>query len=367
MTVNNTTNDNARNSSYSQSGGKKFRRIASLTYQKLTTNTNEHLIPKTTSSVTNYPHNTSSQGLKYPWLRLPPTPQLPYPHHGQYAQINNISIWYTIYGPKNGAPVLFLHGGLSKSDYWGLQVRQLQKTYKCILMDSRAQGRSSSSSANITYDLMTSDVVSLLNYLGFSKIHLVGWSDGANIGLNLAMNHPDRLYSLFAFGANYHPSSGNDTSIPPVFAAYLERTQAEYEAFNPNKSYEILFNDLLTMWSIYPNWTKVDFEKIPLDLPVWIVDGDHDEVVSREQPDTMASWIPQAGELILPRTGHFAPIQESTMFATSLEQFLAEVTNTTTCSNYRFICINNCSRISVDSFYTLVLIFMFRLMLEYAG
>ncbi|CAF4270288.1 unnamed protein product, partial [Rotaria sordida] len=61
MTVNNTINDNARNSSYSQSGGKKFRRIASLTYQKLTTNTNEHLIPKTTSSVTNYPHNTSSQ------------------------------------------------------------------------------------------------------------------------------------------------------------------------------------------------------------------------------------------------------------------------------------------------------------------
>ncbi|CAF1489475.1 unnamed protein product, partial [Rotaria sordida] len=78
------------------------------------------------------------------------------------------------------------------------------------------------------------------------------------------------------------------------------------------------------MWSIYPNWTKVDFEKIPLDLPVWIVDGDHDEVVSREQPDTMASWIPQAGELILPRTGHFALIQESTMFTTSLGQFLAE-------------------------------------------
>ncbi|CAF0797567.1 unnamed protein product [Rotaria sordida] len=371
MTVNNTTNDNARNSSYSQSGGKKFRRIASLTYQKLTTNTNEHLIPKTTSSVTNYPHNTSSQVLivnsEYPWLRLPPTPQLPYPHHGQYAQINNISIWYTIYGPKNGAPVLFLHGGLSKSDYWGLQVRQLQKTYKCILMDSRAQGRSSSSSANITYDLMTSDVVSLLNYLGFSKVHLVGWSDGANIGLNLAMNHPDRLYSLFAFGANYHPSSGNDTSIPPVFAAYLERTQAEYEAFNPNKSYEILFNDLLKMWSIYPNWTKVDFEKIPLDLPVWIVDGDHDEVVSREQPDTMASWIRQAGELILPGTSHFAFIQEPTRFTTALEEFLTEVTKTTSCSNYRFLRSNSCLGISADSFYTLVLIFVFRWMLEYAG
>ncbi|CAF3774984.1 unnamed protein product, partial [Rotaria sp. Silwood1] len=280
--------------------------------------------------------NSTVVNSEYPWLRLPPTPQLPYPHHGQYAQINDISIWYTIYGPKHGAPILFLHGGLANSNYWGLQIQQLQNTYKCILMDSRAQGRSSSSSANITYDLMTSDVVSLLNYLGVSKIHLVGWSDGANIGLNLAMHHPGRLYSLFAFGANYHSSGGNDASIPPIFVAYLKRTQAEYEAFNANKSYEIVFNDLLTMWAIYPNWTKVDLGKIPSDLPVWIVDGDHDEVVNREQPDTMASWIPQAGELILPRTSHFAFIQEPTRFTTALEEFLAEVTKTTACSNYRF-------------------------------
>ncbi|CAF3179364.1 unnamed protein product [Rotaria sp. Silwood2] len=304
---------------------------------------------------------------EYPWLRLPPTPQLPYPHYGQYAQINNISIWYTIYGPKNGAPVLFLHGGLANSDYWGLQIQQLQSTYKCILMDSRAQGRSSLSSGNITYDLMTTDVISLLDYLSFSKIHLVGWSDGANIGLNLAMNHPDRLYSLFAFGANYDSSGGNDASMPPVFTAYLKRTQAEYEALNPNKQYETLLNDLLAMWASYPNWTKVDFGKIPLDLPVWIVGGDHEEVINREQTDTMASWIPQAGELILPRTSHFAFIQEPARFSTDLEEFLTEVTDTTTCSNYRFICINNCSGISADPLYTLALIFAFRLMLGYAG
>ena len=106
---------------------------------------------------------------EYPWLRLPPTPELPNPHHGQYAQINNISIWYTIYGPTNGVPVLFVHGGLANSDYWGLQVQQLQSTYKCILIDSRAQGRSPSSSTNITYDLMTSDVVGLLDLSWFQQ------------------------------------------------------------------------------------------------------------------------------------------------------------------------------------------------------
>jgi pimeloyl-ACP methyl ester carboxylesterase len=303
----------------------------------------------------------------YPWLRLPRTPQLPSPHHGQYAPINNISIWYTIYGPENGAPVLFVHGGLANSDYWGLQVQQLQSTYKCILIDSRAQGRSPSSSTNITYDLMTSDVISLLDYLGFSKVHLVGWSDGANIGLNLAMNHPNRLYSLFAFGGNYKTSDSNDTSIPPVFVVFMQRAQAEYEKFNPGKQYDILLNDILTLWRSYPKWTKVDFEKIPSDLPVQIVDGDHDEVIPRNQTDTMATWIPQAGELILPRTSHFAMIQDPIMFTTALEQFLAEATNATTCPNYRFVCNNNCSGISASSFYTLGLVIAFLLMLGYAG
>ena len=300
---------------------------------------------------------------EYPWLRLPPTPQLPSPHHGQYAPINNISIWYTMYGPTNGVPVLFVHGGLANGDYWGLQVQQLQSTYRCIIMDSRAQGRSPAPSTNMTYDLMTSDVISLLDYLGFSKVHLVGWSDGANIGLNLAMNHPNRLYSLFAFGGNYKTSDGNSTDIPPVFAAFMKRAEAEYEAFNPGRPYDIVLNDILTLWRTYPKWTKTDFEKIPSDLPVLIVDGDHDEVIPRAQTDTMASWISQAGELLLPRTSHFALIQDPFMFTTSLAQFLAEATNTTISLDCRFSCNNKCSGVSGDSFYTLVLIIAFQLML----
>lgn len=311
--------------------------------------------------------NSTVVDSEYPWLRLPPTAELPYPHRGQYALINNISIWYTIYGPTNGAPVLFVHGGIANSNYWGLQVQQLQDTYKCILMDSRAQGRSPSSSTNINIDLMASDVVSLLDYLGFAKVHLVGWSDGANIGINLAMNHPDRLYSLFAFGANYKPNDGNAGPIPPLFDAFIKRARVEYEVFNPDKQFDILLNDILTMWRTYPNWTKVDFDKIPSYLPVWIVGADHEEAIPREQTDTMASWIPQAGELILPRTSHFSLMQEPTRFSMAIEEFLVEATNRTTCSNYRFTCVNSCSEVSSNFFYTLVLAITLRWMPEYVG
>jgi pimeloyl-ACP methyl ester carboxylesterase len=172
---------------------------------------------------------------------------------------------------------------------------------------------------------------------------------------------------LFAFGANYKPNEGGGGPIPPLFDAFMKRARVEYETFNPGKPFDTLLSDILTLWRTYPNWTKVDFDKIPSNIPIWIVGADHEEAIPREQTGTMVSWIPQAGELILPRTSHFALMQEPTRFSTAIEEFLIEATNTTTCSNYRFVCVNNCSPVSSNLFYTFLLVITFRLMFEYAG
>jgi pimeloyl-ACP methyl ester carboxylesterase len=47
---------------------------------------------------------------------------------------------------------------------------------------------------------MASDVLALLNYIKLTKVDLVGWSDGGIIGLVIAMQHPERLRRLFAYG-----------------------------------------------------------------------------------------------------------------------------------------------------------------------
>lgn len=291
---------------------------------------------------------------EYPWLRLPATPQLPMPYVEQYAEINGVMIWHTIYGPSDGIPVLFLHGGFANSNYWGFQVEELQSIYRCILMDSRGQGRSTTSSVDITYDLMTSDVIALLDYLAIQQVHLVGWSDGGIIGLNIAMKYPGRLSSLFVFGANYVPSGVKDVSLSPVFMAYLQRTQAEYEAMNPINDYPNLYKNLTTMWSTSPNWSREDFAKIDSKLPVWIVDGDHEEGLYREQPDTMLSWIPQAGELILPRTSHFAFIQNPAFFTVSVARSITEATCFT--CDYTTLARSSVSSVFYASFYITIMV-----------
>src|SRR5215467_6602679 len=155
------------------------------------------------------------------WLILPPTPTLPKPDVSGTAPANGIRIWYAEFG--HGEPVLFVHGGLANANYWGNQVRALKDRYRVIVMDSRGHGRSTRNARPYGYDLMSDDVIGLLDYLKIRKVALIGWSDGAIIGLDIAMHHPERLSKLFAFAANYDPSGVSDISHSPVALQYIDR------------------------------------------------------------------------------------------------------------------------------------------------
>ena len=56
--------------------------------------------------------------------------------------------------------------------------------------------------------------------------------------------------------------------------------------------------------------------------PVWIVDGDHDEVVKRENTEFMAAAIPNAGLLIQPWVSHFSFLQDPQQFNNDVLHFL---------------------------------------------
>jgi hypothetical protein len=97
------------------------------------------------------------------WLTLPPPPGLPNANRIGFAPVNGIKIWYAMFG--QGEPVILLHGGLVNSNYWGNQVPVLAKYYQVIVMVSRGHGRSSRDKRPFSYELMASDVISLMGYL----------------------------------------------------------------------------------------------------------------------------------------------------------------------------------------------------------
>jgi pimeloyl-ACP methyl ester carboxylesterase len=255
------------------------------------------------------------------WQTLPPTPTRPAAAAEGKAPVNGIQIYYAEYGP--GPPVILLHGGLANSDYWGNLIPALSPHYRVIVMDSRGHGRSTRDAQPYGYDLMASDVVGLMDYLKIAKADIVGWSDGAIIGLDIAMNHPDRIGRLFSFAANSVTSGLKpDIDKNPTFAAFIARAGEEYKKNSPTPDqYDAFLAQIGGMWATQPNWTAAELARIK--TPVMIAYGDHDEAIRREHTEELAKEVPGAKLLILPDVSHFAMLQNPAEFNAAVLNFLA--------------------------------------------
>ncbi len=254
------------------------------------------------------------------WETLPPTPTPVAGAKTGYAAVNGIKVYYTRTG--HGSPVVLLHGGLSNSDYWGNQVKALAAKHTVISIDSRGHGRSSRDDKPYGYDLMADDVVAVLDSLKIPRADIVGWSDGAIIGIDLALRHPERIGKVFAFAANTQTSGVKDAvEKNPTFAAFIERAGKEYAKLSPTpKEYDAFVEQISHMWASQPNWT--DAQLASIKTPILVVDGDHDEAIKREHTEYIAATIPGAGLLILPNTSHFAFLQDPALFNAALLDFL---------------------------------------------
>jgi pimeloyl-ACP methyl ester carboxylesterase len=254
------------------------------------------------------------------WQTLPSTPAPVPGERTGYAKINGIRLYYAMIG--HGPPVVLLHGGLSNSDYWGNQVRALARQHTAILVDSRGHRRSTRDDRPYGYDLMADDVIALLDTLHIAKADIVGWSDGAILGLDLAIRHPDRVGKIFSFAANTLTSGVQEgVEKAPVFAHFIERARHEYAKLSATpKDYDAFVAQITKMWETEPDWTDDQLRSIR--APVLVVDGDHDEAIKRAHTEYIAATIPDAGLLILPNTSHFAFLQDPVLFNAALLHFL---------------------------------------------
>jgi pimeloyl-ACP methyl ester carboxylesterase len=255
------------------------------------------------------------------WQTIPAPKVLPRPESEGRVEHDGAQIYYRTFGA--GAPVILLHGGLANGHYWGDQVPALVLAgYRAILIDSRGHGRSSRDARPFTYELMASDVVAVMDDLALGKAAVVGWSDGAIIGLVLALTNPERLTRVFAFAANMDPSGVKpDTDSNPTFARFTAQSAQDYARLSPTPGDFAAFHAAIEhMWDTEPNYTAADLARIK--TPVAIVDGDHDEAIKREHIDYLARTIPGAKLVILPEASHFAMLQQPDEFNRAMLHFL---------------------------------------------
>jgi pimeloyl-ACP methyl ester carboxylesterase len=238
------------------------------------------------------------------------------------APVNGIRLYYAIFGKGLGNPVLLLHGGFTNSEYWGFEVPLLSKSHQVIVVDSRGHGRSTMDGNPFSYELMTDDILQLLDYLNIKKVTIIGWSDGGIIGLIMAIHHPERLNRLFTFGANFNLAGYKSEEPDSAQAAlFMARVQADYRRLSPEPdSFYRLRKALAKMYSIQPDIDTSDLKKI--HTPTIISAGEYDQFIKREHFEEMARLIPGSRLVIMQGVNHGGLLQDPVAFHREVMKFL---------------------------------------------
>jgi pimeloyl-ACP methyl ester carboxylesterase len=257
---------------------------------------------------------------RYETLPLPPA--MPAASTTGHVEVGGAQIYYATYG--KGDPVVMLHGGLGNSDHWSFQVPELAKHYQVIVIDSRNQGRSTISKSKLTYHAMAADVIGVLDALGIKKAAFVGWSDGGEIALDLAVHNPDRVDRIFVFGANYDSNGSKNSKAGsyPTFNAYAVKCKTDFMKMSKNpRAYDEVVDSLMPVWKTSQAFTKDQLRSIKAFTVV--ADGDHDEIILLDQVKEMSKLIPNARLVVFENTSHFALWQDPQTFTKAVLEFLS--------------------------------------------
>jgi len=99
-----------------------------------------------------------------------------------------------------------VHGAGGSSSIWYKQVREFGKHFNVLILDLRGHGKSkslikSTFDKKYTFDVVTQDIVEVLEHLKIKKSHFVGISLGTILIRNLAEKKPSLVNSMIMGGA----------------------------------------------------------------------------------------------------------------------------------------------------------------------
>lgn len=232
---------------------------------------------------------------------------------GHYMNANGIKLYYEIYG--HGHPLLLLHGNSESIVSFRKQIPELSKYYQVIAVDTRGQGKSGEDGKTYTYDLFAADMKAFLDSLHLDSVDVLGWSDGGNTGLIMAMDYPSKVRRLATMGANiFIDHTVVDDSVFHMIRKLQRGLKGDTTWQSVNR------NRLLTLLLTEPRHNFAQLQSI--QCPVLVMAGEKD-LISDVHTRGIAYHIPHSQLVIFPGGTHEEPDEHPDLFNKTVLDFLA--------------------------------------------
>lgn len=231
---------------------------------------------------------------------------------GAFASIRGIKMYYETYG--QGQPLLIIHGNSGSINNFVFQIPYFLRSYKVIVADSRAQGKTKDNGDSLSYEMMADDYAALLDHLEIDSANVIGWSDGGINGLLLAIRHPKKVRKLAITGANLSP----DTSAVNPFAHSWAMSFNKQLAAAPQNDTVKAQRKLFRLLSFEPHIPLSDLKKI--SCPTLVIGGDADVILPKHTM-LIADNIKRSNLWIVPNSGHSVPIRFKDEFNKTVDDF----------------------------------------------
>jgi pimeloyl-ACP methyl ester carboxylesterase len=227
-------------------------------------------------------------------------------------------------------PILLIHGFASNvAMNWiapGWVKLLSENGYRVVAFDNRGHGQSAK-----LYDLgqygapvMAEDACRLLDHLGITQAHVIGYSMGARISAFLALAHPDHVGRIVFGGLGINMVRGmagtgpiahaleaptiEDVTNPTArtFRAFAEQTKSDLKAL------------AACIRSARARLSAEDLAKIT--SPVLVAVGENDVIGG--SPEALANIIPGANAFVIPNRDHMKAVGDKA-FKAEVVRFLA--------------------------------------------
>ena len=242
----------------------------------------------------------------------------------------------------SGAPWLILSNSLSSNlSMWEPQIPVLSERFRILRYDQRGHGSSTATEGDYSFELLSEDVIALMNALNIGQCHFIGLSMGGMTAIPLAIKHSDRLKSIIIsnsradmnkdFRRSFDEridlalSEGMEPLVESTIGRWFTKSSIKRRLPVIDKAREMIRTTPVIGYAGCARAVqKIDYlSKLPeIITPVLLISGSEDIATPPDAMRLMHNAITNSQYHEISAAGHLSNLEQPQMFNTEVLKFL---------------------------------------------